>query len=404
MAVEVVPGGVCAAAGFKVAGVRCGIKRKRRDIGLIVSESGAPVAAAGVMTTNLVCGPSVERNRSVLAQTGGRVQAIVINSGNANVGNGPQGDADNAQMAALVPCASTVLTASTGVIGHFMPMEKVTEGIALAHAALERSGDSAAQFAEAILTTDTFPKEFALRFALPCGTLCHLGGAAKGSGMIEPNMATMLAFLTTDAALAPAVLQTALRQATDVSFNCLTVDSDTSTSDQCLLLASGAAGNAPITDAAGPAYDAFAAALTRVCIHLAREIARDGEGATKLVTVTVLGGPDDAGAKKVAKSIANSPLVKTALFGNDPNWGRLLAAAGKAGVPFDPHEASATLAGVEVYRHGVPAPFDAAALSEKMKVKELEIVVDLGAGEGKATVYTCDFSYDYVKINAEYHT
>lgn len=405
--VKAIAGGVAAAKGFLVAGVRAGIKRKRRDIALIVCAEG-DAAAAGVGTTNFVCAPSVSRNRSVLKEANGHIRAIVVNAGNANVSNGEQGDRDNEELASLAAeavgtTADRVLTASTGIIGHFLPMEIVRAGVRDTGTQLAATPEAAANAAEAILTTDTFAKEFAVEFALG-ETIGHIGGIAKGSGMIAPNMATMLAFLTTDLAITPAVLDTLLRRAVNVSFNCLTVDSDTSTSDQCLILASGAAGNTEITDSDSPEADAFAAALTTVCIHLAKEIARDGEGATKLVTVHVTGGPDFAGAKRVAKSIAESPLVKTALFGNDPNWGRLLMAAGKAGVPFDPHQATATLAGTVVYRNGQPTTFDAAALSAAMKVKELEIAVDLGAGEASATVYTCDFSYDYVKINAEYHT
>ena len=222
--------------------------------------------------------------------------------------------------------------------------------------------------------------------------------------MIAPNMATMLTFLTTDIAITPAALDTLLRQAVDVSFNCITVDSDTSTSDQCVILASGAAGNPEITDPDSHEAKAFAVALNQISIHLAKEVVRDGEGATKLVTVRVTGAPNTDGAKKVARSIAESPLVKTALFGNDPNWGRLMMAAGKAGVPFDPHNVTASLAGTLVFEHGQPTRFDAATLSDSMKAKELDIHLDLGAGDATATVYTCDFSYDYVKINAEYHT
>jgi glutamate N-acetyltransferase/amino-acid N-acetyltransferase len=404
---DIVPvsGGVCAAKGFAVAGVRCGIKRKRRDVALI---TGAQVAA-GVMTTNYMCAPSVARNRQRLQQDCSNVRAVVVNAGNANVGNGPQGEQDNEQMAVLAAqalgChADQVLTASTGIIGHFLPMEKLTLGIAECGRNLAATAEAGSYAAEAILTTDTFVKEYAVQFKVG-GVLAHIGGIAKGSGMIAPNMATMLAFLTTDVAIAPGDLDVALRVAVDVSFNCLTVDGDTSTSDQCIVLSSGAAGNPTMTTLNSPEGILFLEALTQVCIHLAKEVARDGEGATKLVTVRVTGGPDIAGARRVARSIAESPLVKTALFGNDPNWGRLLMAAGKAGVPFDPNKATASLAGVEVFRHGRPAQFDAAALSKAMAVKELEIHVDLGgAASGAARVFTCDFSYDYVKINAEYHT
>lgn len=407
MAVTVIKGGVAAPKGFAVAGVRCGIKRKRKDVALIACTAG-DAAAAGVGTLNFVCASSVTRNREMLKATGGHIRAIVVNAGNANVSTGDQGVRDNAEMAEIVAEALTttpdkVLTASTGIIGHPLPMEIVRTGIRDAVSQLDSTPEAAANAAEAIMTTDTFPKEYAVAFDLH-GVTVHIGGIAKGSGMIAPNMATMLTFLTTDIAITPAALDTLLRKAVDVSFNCITVDSDTSTSDQCLILASGAAGNPEITDPDSPEGKAFAVALNQICIHLAKEVVRDGEGATKLVTVHVTGAPNNEGARRVARSIAESPLVKTALFGNDPNWGRLMMAAGKAGVPFDPHLVTASLAGTLVFQHGQPTRFDAAALSEAMKAKELDIHLDLGAGDATATVYTCDFSYDYVKINAEYHT
>jgi glutamate N-acetyltransferase/amino-acid N-acetyltransferase len=405
---ETVPGGICAARGFAVAGVRCGIKRKRRDVALIVCTQPAPATAAGVFTTNIMRAPCVDRDHAVL-RAGALVRAIVVNAGNANAGNGRRGELDNQRMAALTAealhCESAqVLTASTGVIGNPMPMEILATGIADAAASLQASRAAAAHAAEAILTTDTFSKEIAVAFPF-AGAVAHVGGMSKGSGMIAPNMATMLGFVTTDIAIAPALLDRALRAAVDVSFNCLTVDGDTSTNDSCFVLASGALGNPPLTDPESADYSAFIAALTHVCTHLAKEIARDGEGATKLVTVRVTGTLTPADARKVAKTIAESPLVKTALFGNDPNWGRILAAAGRAGVPFDPNRATAYLAGTCIFAEGTPTRFDAPALSKAMAAKEIEIAVDLGAnGPGAATFYTCDFSYDYIKINAEYHT
>lgn len=382
------------AKGFVAAGVAAGIKKSgARDVALLLSPTG-PVAAAMVGTQNQVCAPSVKRNRGL---TPGVVNGVVINAGCANVATGPEGIANNAQMGEALP-GKLLLTASTGVIGVQLPQEKLLAGIAAAEAAL--SADGSDDFAEAIMTTDLVPKTAQTELTLG-GVTVRIGGACKGSGMIAPNMATMLAFLTTDAALEPEQLDTALRRAVDVSFNCMTVDGDTSTSDQCILLASGAAGNAALYD---EEFEAFVAALSEVCITLAKKVARDGEGATKLVEVRVTGAPSEADAKKVGRTIAESPLVKTALFGNDPNWGRLMMAAGRAGVPFDPERASATLAGIEVFKNGVPASFDKAAASEAMKTDEVLVTVDLGAGEGKATFYTCDFSYEYVKINAEYTT
>ena len=409
MAVNIrrIEGGICAAGGFSVAGVAAGIKKSgARDVALLVCDGGDAVAA-GVGTTNQVCAASVRRNRSLLAQTSGKVRAVVVNAGCANVATGPRGDADNIAMAAAVERAfgsGAVLTASTGVIGVHLPMDALESGIAAAAGSLGNNAQAAAEAAEAILTTDLVPKECAVEFEC-CGTTVRVGGMAKGSGMIAPNMATMLAFVTTDIAIAAPVLDKALRRAVDLSFHALTVDGDTSTSDQCLVLASGVAGNPVLESTDGPDYEVFLAALTEVCVNLARRIARDGEGATKLATVTVCGALSEADARQVAKTIAESPLVKTALYGNDPNWGRLMAAAGRAGIEFDPARASASLAGVEVFRDGVPALFDKAALSAAMRVDELPIVVDLGTGgAGRFTFFTCDFSYDYVRINAEYTT
>ncbi len=404
-----IDGGVCAARGFVVGGVRCGIKRKRRDVALLACSTGEDAVCAGVFTQNVVRAPCVDRNVALLAQSP-FIRAVVVNAGNANAGNGQRGEDDNAAMAGLAAKAlgvpgDAVLTASTGVIGTALPMELLTVGIAEVGKALTASAEAAAHAAEAILTTDTFTKQMAVSVRLPeSGVEVRIGGMSKGSGMIAPNMATMLAFLTTDAAISPALLHQSLREAVDVSFNCLTVDGDTSTNDSCFLLASGAAGNPTMTEQGGD-FAAFTDALTHVCIYLAKEVARDGEGATKLVTVRVLRAPDDSAARRVAKTIAESPLVKTALFGNDPNWGRILAAAGRAGVPFDPKRATADLAGTRIFAQGTPTRFDGPALSKAMGAKEVEIVVDLGtSGTGTGTVYTCDFSYDYVRINAEYHT
>ena len=383
------------AKGFRAAGVVAGIKKSgARDVALLLCEDAQ---AAMVGTQNQVCAPSVKRNRTLVP---GTVDGVVVNAGCANVATGPEGIANNEQMGAALS-GKTLLTASTGVIGVQLPQAKLLAGIAAAEATLSESGSD--DFAEAIMTTDLVPKVAQTELTLG-GTTVRIGGACKGSGMIAPNMATMLAFLTTDADISPEALDVALRRAVNVSFNCMTVDGDTSTSDQCILLASGAAGNDFIEEPEGADFETFVAALSEVCITLAKKVARDGEGATKLVTVQVSGAPSDADAKKVGRTIAESPLVKTALFGNDPNWGRLMMAAGRAGVPFDPDQASATLAGITVFQNGVPAAFDKAAASEAMKTDEVLVTVDLGAGNGKATFYTCDFSYEYVKINAEYTT
>ena len=420
---EIIGGGVVAAQGFTTAGVRCGIKRKRNDIALILSQVDA--VAAGVFTTNVVKAPCVVCNQTYLED--GLARAIVVNSGNANACNGEQGWTDAVAMVqhaaeALGVPPRRVLSASTGVIGTAMPMEKVIAGIH--DAAGKMHGGDCDDAAQGIMTTDTFLKQVAVEFTLD-GKTARLGAIAKGSGMIAPNMATMLAFITTDAAIEQAVLQEMLRRVCFYTFNSITVDSDTSTNDMTLVLANGLAGNKPIDNLESVDAREFEKALYSVCIFLAKEIARDGEGATKLVEVTVQNvaapenlvaafaaqgrdlSPEDRARfpRTVAKTIATSPLVKTALFGNDPNWGRILAAAGRAGVAFDPDRVEIALAGTTVYRQGAPTDFNGYVVSEAMKSKEVQILVDFHQPNGEtATVWTCDFSYDYVKINAEYHT
>jgi glutamate N-acetyltransferase/amino-acid N-acetyltransferase len=295
--------------------------------------------------------------------------------------------------------ATEVLVASTGIIGRLLPMERVEAGLRSAAGELSPEGESSA--ARAIMTTDTRPKEIAVEVPLD-GKAIRIGGICKGSGMIAPNMATMLAFITTDADVWPEVLQSAMRGAVERTFNCVTVDGDTSTNDTLLILANGASGVR--VPPASPAHAAFCDALCYVCEHLAKELARDGEGATKLVEVRVRGARSAAQARKVGLSIANSPLVKTALFGNDPNWGRILCAAGYSGVPFDAARMGLTLCGFPLVRNGEPVAFDEAAVSAAMKAPEVTIVLDLGQGGQSATVWTCDLSYDYVRINAEYTT
>ena len=420
---NIIEGGVVAPTGFRTAGVRCGIKRKRNDICLIVSD--VDCAAAGVFTTNVVKAPCVLSNQTHL--TDGKARAIICNSGNANACNGEQGWTDAVSMVnhaaeVLGIPHRRVLSASTGVIGTALPMDKIIAGIADAASKLH-AGDCG-DAAEGIMTTDTFPKQVAVEFTLD-GRTARLGAIAKGSGMIAPNMATMLAFITTDAAIEQPVLHEMLKRVAFYTFNSITVDGDTSTNDMTLALANGLCGNKIIDNLESTDARAFEQALYSVCLHLAKEIARDGEGATKLVEVVVQNvaappaivsayasqgrdlSPEDRARfpRTVAKTIANSPLVKTALFGNDPNWGRILAAAGRAGVAFDPDRVEIALAGTTVYRDGMPTQFNGYVVSEAMKAKEVQIVVDFHQPQGEtATVWTCDFSYDYVKINAEYHT
>jgi glutamate N-acetyltransferase/amino-acid N-acetyltransferase len=416
-------GGLCACSGFKTAGAYAGIKRKRNDIAIIVSDRDA--VAAGVFTQNVVRASCVTANQSLLPSD--TIRAIVVNSGNANACNGDAGDRDNERMAQIAASElgverNQVLTDSTGIIGTAMPMDKVEAGIKFAATKLDDENSDAA--AEGIMTTDTFPKQFAVDLTLG-GIPVHIGAIAKGSGMIAPNMATMLCFVTTDAAIDQSVLQEMLTRCVWYTFNSITVDGDTSTNDMVLVLANGAAGNKTITGLDSQDASEFETALYNVCLHLAKEVVRDGEGATKLVSVTVKNvlppkklidayastgvdlTPEQRAsfARSVAKTIANSPLVKTALFGNDPNWGRILAAAGRSGVAFDQSTIEISLAGHVVYTSGQPTDFDHEMLIKSMQGNELAITVDLHQNGGEqATVWTCDFSYEYVKINAEYHT
>ncbi len=396
--------GVTYPEGFVAAGVRCGLKTAGDDLALLVSDSAASVA--GVFTTNRVQAACVQYSRRIVKN--GTARALICNAGNANACNGEQGDADNRTLAEWVSrhlniAPDSVLTASTGIIGHHMPMEKLRTGIDEAVHALDRDTETDIRVARAIMTTDTRPKMFAVeadssQWVAPI----RFGGMCKGAGMIAPNMATMLAFLTTDARLPAPLLQDALHRAAEQSFNSVTIDGDTSTNDMCLLMASGM-GQGDISRQSD-GFEDFVEALTRVSIMLARQIAADGEGATKLVEVVVRGAATEAGAQKIAKTIAESPLVKTALFGNDPNWGRILMAAGRAGVPFDPSYLDVYIGPFQVFSGGGGQDFDRDAANQYLMSSEVQIVLDLNMGDDVATVWTCDYSYDYIKINAEYHT
>lgn len=388
--------------GFQFAGVRCGLKNKRNDLGLIVSEHKA--IAAGVFTTNQVRAACVDHSRSVIS--GGLLQALVVNSGNANCCTGPQGERDTLRMAELAASSlkldpGLVAVGSTGVIGQPLDMTKVEKGILDAS---KKLGPDPVPFMNAILTTDLVEKWAAVgegKIAVPgkvqTDLSAHVYGVAKGSGMIAPNMATMLSFIVSDYDVEGIDLDQVLRQATESSFNCMTVDGDTSTNDMLILMANGASRVKP-----DPAV--FQYEVTQVCESLAKQVARDGEGATKLVEVQVTG---TANPKQIARTIADSPLVKTAMFGCDPNWGRILMAAGRAGVPFSTADLHLTLhAGGEsfvLFDHGQPADFDAKVVSTALKSDY--VLIDLKIGEGEfARIYTCDFGYGYVRINAEYHT
>jgi glutamate N-acetyltransferase/amino-acid N-acetyltransferase len=395
-------GGVVAAKGFSAAGVACGLKPSgRRDLALVVADEAVPAAA--VFTTSSVVAAPVIVSREHIAS--GVARAVVINAGNANACTGVQGLQHAREtavtLADLLGCQTTdVIVCSTGVIGVPLPVERVLAGATEAVSVLDtRSGDEPAQ---AIMTTDTFDKQSGVAFDLD-GRRVHVGGMAKGSGMIKPNMATMLAVVTTDAPLTSAACDAVLRAACASTFNRVTVDGDTSTNDTLVLMASGAAGGDRI-DVGSAGFSEVADAVRTVCGELARMIARDGEGATKLVEVTVTGAVSEADAEKVAFSIADSPLVKTALFGNDANWGRVAMAVGKSGAVVDASKLAITFAGIEVCRGGGAVPFDEDEAFAALDTTEVAIEVDLGVGEGRATVLTCDLSYEYVRINGEYRS
>ena len=398
---ERIPGGITAPAGFRAAGVACGIKSSGLDLALLTSTP--PARAAGIFTTNLAVAAPVTVTREHLGRSDGTAAAVVVNSGCANACTGARGLTDARDMAVttadLVGCpVEQVLVSSTGVIGAYLDRDKLRQGIRLAAETLTPDGHAAA--AEAIMTTDPWPKDAAVRAAVPSGRF-HVGGMAKGAGMIEPNMATMLAFLTTDAAVDPPLLRRALGEAAGTTFNAITVDGEPSTNDMVLALANGASGTA-IDEAS---YPAFVEALHAVCHALALAVVKGGEGATKLVAVSVIGAGSAVEAKRAARAIANSPLVKTAVHGGDPNWGRIVAVAGRAGVGFDPARARVAIGGVELFRDERIFAEREPEAAEHMRTPEVEIAIDLGVGgAGAATVWTCDFSAEYVHINADYRT
>ena len=397
-----VEGGVTAPSGFRASGVHCGIKASGKpDLSLIVSEQ--PAAAAGLFTINLAKAAPLYLCEAHLASSGGRARAVITNSGCANACTGPQGEADAREMGRLTASAvgcpeDLVLVASTGVIGVNLKMDKIRAGIPQAVEALSADGGAAA--ARAIMTTDPFPKEYAVEVSTAAGSF-RVGGMAKGSGMIEPRMATMLAYLTTDAAVGPAMLARALTEASRFTFNAITVDGEPSTNDSVFALANGASG-VEITE---PLYPALFEGLRAVAHELALGIVRGGEGATKLIAITVTGAATDADAWVAARAIANSLLVKTALHGGDPNWGRLVAAAGRSGAAFVLDGARVQIGSLVLFDHGRPFDELAPKAAEYLTGKDLAIEVNLGTGGShRATVWTCDLSADYVKINAEYRT
>ena len=389
--------------GFRAAAVHCGTKSRGLDLALVASE--VPASVAGVFTRSAVVGAPVELCRRRVRA--GRARALVVNAGVANVAMGERGRRDAEAMTraaarALGVPEAQVLAASTGVIGQPLPMGKIRAGIARAAAGLSPSG--LARAARAIMTTDTLPKLALARTRLG-GRPVQVAGIAKGSGMIEPDMATMLAFVLTDAAVAPAFLRGAVSRACAESFNRISVDGETSTSDMLLVLANGAAGHAALRGPGGADASRFERALGEVCGELARAVARDGEGATKLVRVEVAEARTPAEAERACRRIANSLLVKTALFGNDPNWGRILQTVGAARVALRLERTEVSLGGVTVFRRGASAgPGARRRAARAMARPEVAIRVRLGAGRAARRVWTCDLSYDYVRINADYTT
>ena len=400
-----IEGGVTSAKGFRAAGVPAEIKYKgRNDVALIVADE--PCAAAAVFTTNKVAAAPVLYDRETVKN--GRIQAILANSGCANACTGEEGLKD-AMLSALVTAGelgidpSLVLVASTGVIGRRLPMDRLLAGMKAAKAALGTSADHGLAAEKAVMTTDTKPKQAAVVCTIG-GRRVTVGGMSKGSGMIEPNMATMLGFITTDAAVSPRLLKRALQLAIGKSFNRLVVDGDESTNDSVFLLASGKAGNAAIAKA-GADFDVFVEALTAVTTSLAKQMATDGEGATKFVTVTVKGARSEKEAERAARAVAKSPLSKTSWFGRDPNWGRVLAAVGYSGAEVVDMKAEVYYDRVWAFRFGkIADEKQLAKLAEVMKKDAFTVTVDLHLGEAEASIYTCDFSLDYVHINADYTT
>ncbi|MEK3880371.1 bifunctional ornithine acetyltransferase/N-acetylglutamate synthase [Paenibacillus sp. FSL M7-0420] len=398
-------GSITAPKGFTSGGLHCGLKKtERNDLGAILCE--VPATAAAVYTTNVFQAAPLKVTRESLAD--GTLQAVIVNSGNANACTGDQGEADAYEMRAaaarqLGVNELDVAVASTGVIGELLKMDCVRSGIAGLPEKLDAGAAGAEEFSQAILTTDLVKKESCVKVTVG-RTEVTIAGAAKGSGMIHPNMATMLGFMTTDVLIDGEDLLSLLRTATNSTFNMITVDGDTSTNDMLVAMASGLAGNEKLTRLHAD-WEAFAAAFTHVCQHLAMAIARDGEGATKLIEVQVSGAVHDEGAAAIAKTVVGSSLVKSAIFGADANWGRIIAAVGRAGVPVSPERVDIKLGEIEVLRGSRPVAFDEEqALHYLQKSDTVLITVTLSDGSGQATAWGCDLTYDYVRINAAYRT
>ena len=392
--------------GFRFAATACGLK-KTGALDLALISSDVPASAAAVFTQNLVVAAPVILSKKNLRESKGRMRAVVVNAGNANCATGGQGEVvaqrtnqEAAHRMLLAP--AELFVCSTGVIGVQLPVEKILRALPSLARNRRASARSFAELSLAICTTDTRPKTASATFKMS-GKRIHLVGCAKGAGMIHPNMATTLAFVVTDAAISPSLLQRTLRGVVSRTFNSISVDGDTSTNDTLLVLANGAAGAQAIANGS-KAHRQFSAALEDVCGSLARQIVADGEGAQRVIEIEVCGAKTESGARKIAETIATSPLVKTAFAGADPNWGRVFAAAGRAGVKFDPSLVEITMAGIKVLRKGQPLDFNERAASNRLLAEHVPIVVDLHAGKSRARYWTCDFTAEYVRVNASYRT
>jgi len=398
-----IDGGITAAKGYYASGVHCGVKKVKRDLALVYSSE--PAFAGGIFTINKVPAAPVIVDKLQLERSTS-IRAILVNSGNANACTGERGLNDAWTMVQktaqrLKLDEREVLISSTGVIGQYLPMDRISTGIEEAEIMLDSDGHSAA--AEAIMTTDKFVKECAVRLTIG-GKEVTLGGMAKGSGMIAPNMATMLAFITTDAAIAPELLRNALKQAADRSFNRITVDGDTSTNDMVILLANGLAANPVIRHTTDSSFELFYEALEYLLVKLSKMIVMDGEGATKFVEVLVKGAESEESAERAARAVANSNLVKTAINGEDANWGRILAAVGNSGVDFRPEDVEILFGDVPILGKCYTLGFSETDAKRVLQQKEITITVDLNQGDASASFWTCDLSKEYVAINANYRT
>lgn len=395
-------GSIITPQGFQAAGLHSGVKRKRNDLGIIYSEN--PANAAAVYTLNQVRAIPLEVTRESIAREE-KLQSVIVNSGNANACTGDQGKQAALEMqqktaAKLGVPKHTVGVASTGVIGEPMPTDKIIPAIDALKT--ENTDKAAADFGEAILTTDTFSKNSCYQTRIN-NQLVTMGGSAKGSGMIEPNMGTMLAFLTTDAVISSAHLQTALNEIVDDTFNCITVDGDTSTNDMVLLMANEQAGNTALTPA-HPEWDTFVDLLRHIATDLAKQIARDGEGATKLIEVEVTGAENDTAAKQVAKTIVGSSLVKSAVFGSDANWGRIICAIGYSGEEINPDQIDMQIGPISLLQKSTPVTFSEREAKAYLEKDTIQIYADLHVGNGSGKAWGCDLTYDYVSINANYRS